>query len=150
MRLPTFLWTISYPELGSYCQLYCKLCVQSYDFFSKYRQLAILNKVNTPIFTSLLPQSVTSTFLFPTFLTNLYQRLSVWWHINIDTIDSTFFVSFVDFELLTVVESQILRESEIQWRYNWPNFDAFSFLYWLAKSLVFAHQSCQKHIMLQN
>ena len=105
---------------------YCKLCVQSYDFFSKYRQLAILNKVNTPIFTSLLPQSVTSTFLFPTFLTNLYQRLSVWWHINIDTIDSTFFVSFVDFELLTIVESHILRASEIQLRYKNPGFSQFS------------------------
>ena len=58
--------------------------------------------------------------------------------------------TWVDFELLTATESQTLRASEIQWRYNWPNFDAFSSLFWLTKILVFAHRSWQKLKMPQN
>lgn len=72
---------------------------------TQYRQLAILNKVKTPVFTSfhlILPQSAALTILFPYLLESvLFQRLPVWRHINIGTIDNPLFVSLVDIELLT-------------------------------------------------
>ena len=46
------------------------------------------------------------------------QRLSLWQHINNGTIDNQNSASLVDFELLTFVESQIHRASEIQLRYK--------------------------------
>ena len=51
------------------------------------------------------------------------QRLPVWRHINIGTFDHQLSASIVDFELLTIVESQMLRASEVQYRYNRPHFD---------------------------
>jgi len=72
------------------------------------------------------------------------QRLPVWRHINIGTFDLQFSASIVDLELLTDLVTQLLNATEVQGRYKCPHFDDLSSLFWLAKSLVFAHQSCQK------
>ena len=60
------------------------------------------------------------------------------------------FSILVCLELLTDPVTQLLSATEVQGRYKWPHLDALSSLFWLANSLLFAHQSCQKLKMAKN